>query len=131
MSEFKPLNLFVYGTLQKNGWNNHLLKGAEFICEAITVDALPLVSGGIPFLFNEPGTGHQVSGEVWVVPTAQMLDRLDRLERHPQWYRRTPIKVTNQAGEVLEVEAYMLSAEERLNNPRYAKLPLVSKYVGR
>ena len=76
--------VFVYGTL-KRGLPNHkfMIDGkngiAEFICSATTKDKYPLVVGTdyhIPFLLNQPGTGHQIMGEVYEVDK-QLKELLD------------------------------------------------------
>ncbi|MBN3307627.1 GGACT glutamylaminecyclotransferase, partial [Amia calva] len=92
--------IFVYGTLKKGQPNYHrMLDGAngkaEFCCRAHTVESYPLVIAGkynIPFLLNVPGTGWQVSGEVYRVD-GPMLQFLDKFESVPQMYQRTPVRL--------------------------------------
>lgn len=88
-SSSKHQLVFVYGTL-KRGFHNHWLMRqicAEFVSEARTADAFPLVVRGLPYLLDLPGEGYRVEGEIYRVsePGFQLLDRL---ERHPDWYRR-------------------------------------------
>ncbi|MEO0730199.1 MAG: gamma-glutamylcyclotransferase family protein [Pseudomonadota bacterium] len=76
--------IFVYGTL-KRGYPNYAayLSRAEFVSEARTVEPYPLVIGGrfrTPYMFDEPGTGARVSGDVFRV-TSRERSRLDLLER--------------------------------------------------
>lgn len=123
-----PVLLLCYGTLKRGFHNNRLLAEAEFICEAETVELYPMVSTGIPFLFNSPGKGHHVKGEVFQVDSAEVLARVDALEGHPNWYCRTPLKVRNGVGEVLDVQAYMIP-EKELSNSRFNKRDFVAEYT--
>lgn len=112
--------IMVYGTLKKGHGNNYLLRSAKFIGQCETVDKFVLMDfGGFPGLFPaqkgfEPT---KVEGELWEVNDAT-LARCDQLEGHPDWYRRTPIRVQCPAPHVLDMadetdgvacEVYMLS----------------------
>lgn len=103
--------VFVYGTLKRGFPNHHYMTGAEFVCEARTVEAYPLVVGGqwfTPYLMPERGTGHTVKGELWNVPEA-MMPALDALESThlPNGYRRHRIAVLPEAaGEPVEAWTY-------------------------
>ena len=88
-------NIFVYGTLKK-GQPNHMLLtnvtngNANFVSNGQTLNQFPLVIGtryNIPFLLDKPGTGYNVSGEVYEV-NETMLSRLDILEDYPEFYDR-------------------------------------------
>ncbi len=76
--------VFVYGTLKKGFWNNPLLKGCEFLGNAVTVPTYSMisVSHAVITLFpvirpNE--NGRPVAGEIYTVDD-EVLERLDRLE---------------------------------------------------
>ncbi|MBZ9742012.1 MULTISPECIES: gamma-glutamylcyclotransferase family protein [unclassified Mesorhizobium] len=76
-------NLFVFGTL-KRGFPLHArgLSGARFLGAYKTRQRLPMLVAGprfAPMMFNEPGTGYQVLGELYSVD-AKRLVKLDRLE---------------------------------------------------
>ncbi|XP_046403196.1 gamma-glutamylaminecyclotransferase [Ischnura elegans] len=87
--------VFVYGTLKSGQPNNNLLSDPRngkgtFIGSGKTVTKYPLIIGtryNIPFLLYKPGTGHNVFGEIYEVDQA-MLEKLDELEDHPNWYIR-------------------------------------------
>ena len=72
----------------------------------------PLVINGLPYLFDVPGVGVRVKGEVFRVSNAT-LSSLDMLEGHPHFYRRRFTTVLPLSGEVadkaLRVQAYFLS----------------------
>ncbi|MCP3395271.1 gamma-glutamylcyclotransferase [Bradyrhizobium sp. CCGB12] len=76
-------DLFVFGTL-KRGYplHDHGLRGAQFIGIYRTQQRLPLLIAGrwfAPMMFNEPGNGHKVLGEVYRIEEFQ-LPSLDRIE---------------------------------------------------
>jgi gamma-glutamylaminecyclotransferase len=79
--------LYVYGTL-KRGWHNHarLLGEATFCGQAISEDKFAMYAPSFPRIFDRKD-GHRVLGELYrVTPTT--LERCDRLESHPNYYRR-------------------------------------------
>jgi len=95
------MRLFVYGTLQAGFGNNRLLKDSKFLAKGSTSPNFTLISlGGFPGLLDHGET--RVQGEVWEVD-AETLGNCDRLEGHPNWYKRCP--VTLEGG--LEVETYI------------------------
>ena len=79
--------VFVYGTLKEGKSNNTLLKGSKKITDDM-VDGRIYSLGGFPGLKHEAGT---VYGEVYEVDM-ETLARLDRLEGHPKFYTREPIR---------------------------------------
>jgi len=102
--------LFVYGTLKRGLGNHHVLvgAGAEFISEVRTVDPLPLVIDGLPYLVDRPGEGHQVQGELYRVVRDEGWESLDRLEGHPSFYCRRVIATVDENGERFEAWAYFV-----------------------
>uniref|UniRef100_A0A023FRQ6 Gamma-glutamylcyclotransferase family protein n=1 Tax=Amblyomma cajennense TaxID=34607 RepID=A0A023FRQ6_AMBCJ len=89
-------SVFVYGTLKTGESNNHFLTRpaegrASLVGPARTVKKWPLVlvsSYEIPCLLPYKGLGYEVSGEVYDVDD-RMLELLDRLESHPEFYVRS------------------------------------------
>ncbi len=85
----------VYGTLKKgysNYWN--YLTTSTYLGSGSTQDRYPLVINGLPYLVDKKGTGHNVEVDVFKVNDA-VMDKLDRLEGHPNWYvrKQVPVKV--------------------------------------
>ncbi|XP_067004520.1 putative gamma-glutamylcyclotransferase CG2811 isoform X2 [Anabrus simplex] len=110
--------VFVYGTLKCGEPNHHWLtdksKGiAKYFCKAETVKNYPLVIGtkyNIPFLLDSPGCGNNVIGEVYEVDQP-MLEQLDILEDHPNFYVRRieDVRVMdNKEGLVINCWIYFL-----------------------
>jgi len=118
MSDVPRERVFVYGTLKRGFCNHALLAEAEFIGEATTVARFGLYLGAddyaldgeeIPYLYRHPKVTDEaisVHGEVWEIsPT--MLRQLDRLEGHPEWYRRESIQVQINSEAPMEVQTYL------------------------
>lgn len=100
----------VYGTLKRGKGNHPLLHDAMFIGEAITKNKYPLVirNWGLPFLINKPNVGSNVKVELYLVSDF-ILQRLDLLEGHPDWYTRRKRKfiVTEEGYDSHEMEAWV------------------------
>jgi gamma-glutamylaminecyclotransferase len=105
--------VFVYGTLKRGGRWHFLLAESpctRFLGQGKTRDRLPMIAQGVPFLFNAPGKGCRVKGEVFEVDD-ETLAALDRLEQHPHWYRRELTGIELAQGEVVRVWVYFAVAE--------------------
>jgi gamma-glutamylaminecyclotransferase len=102
MSGRKYHMVFVYGTLMRDEINHWLLATARFVAEAHTEPCFELFDLGH---FPAMSTGGQtvVRGEIYAVDD-QTLVRLDRLEGHPEFYQRTPIRLAD--GQ--EVQTYLM-----------------------
>jgi gamma-glutamylaminecyclotransferase len=101
-----PRLVFVYGTLLAGESNHGLLAEARLVATGRTQPAFQLHDlGACPGLVH--GGAHAVVGEVYVVdePTLAMLDRL---EDHPEFYRRTGIVLDDGTS----VETYLLTPEQ-------------------
>lgn len=95
----------VYGTLKKGYSNyNHYLTSSKFMGKGETKDKYPLVISGLPYLIEEKGKGHNVEVDVFKV-SGGVMGQLDRLEGHPNWYRRKQIDI-NVKGKVLKCWIY-------------------------
>jgi gamma-glutamylaminecyclotransferase len=110
MSRRKHL-IFTYGTLMRGEINHGLLATARFAAEAQTEPCFELFDLGH---FPAMSTGGQtvVRGEVYAVDD-QTLVRLDRLEGHPEFYQRTPIRLAD--GQ--EVETYLMDDARMRRGP--------------
>lgn len=112
--EDKPL-VFVYGTL-KRGFGNHrvmLLAGGHFVCEGKTLEHLPLIQRGLPYLLDQPGRGRQVEGEIFRIPDRSGWRHLDLLEGHPDFYRRRLTDILGSDGETYEAWTYFLARDHQ------------------
>jgi gamma-glutamylcyclotransferase (GGCT)/AIG2-like uncharacterized protein YtfP len=101
------MKIFVYGTLLSGEGNHSLINNefSEFLGKAITSRGFTLYDlGGFPGMVME-GNG-AVIGELYEV-CSFTLARLDILEGHPQFYRRSIIEL--QTGE--KVQTYILDRD--------------------
>ncbi|MDX3927345.1 MAG: gamma-glutamylcyclotransferase [Shinella sp.] len=107
-----PRKIFVFGTL-KRGFALHEqgLSGAAFLGLYRTRESYPMLIAGpwfAPMMFDEPGTGFRVTGEVYEVDD-DALAKLDRLESAGKpGNLRVAIDVEPlEGGPVLSAFAYM------------------------
>ena len=96
----------VYGTLKKNYSNyNRYLRSSKYLGRGKTVDKYPLLIQGLPYLIEEKGVGHNVEIDIFKVDDSKLLD-LDRLEGHPNWYRRKQVPIKLNSGKVVTCWVY-------------------------
>ncbi|XP_070392734.1 putative gamma-glutamylcyclotransferase CG2811 [Dermacentor albipictus] len=96
VTETQTHYVFVYGTLKTGETNHTILTNPDNGCSALvgqarTLKKWPLVlvsSYEIPCLLPCEGVGHEICGEVYRVDD-RMLDVLDHLESHPDFYVRS------------------------------------------
>ena len=115
-----PCHVFVYGTLKRGFRNHHVIGNEEFVESATTSEAYPLVVSGLPYLFNNPGQGHRVKGELYHIESSDSMSRLDSLEGHPRFYRRELIDVVVEGGsKPVKAWAYFINNKklEYFDNP--------------
>src|SRR5438270_11642597 len=76
------VRVFVFGTLKRGFPLHHGLAGAAFLGACRTVQRFPMFVAGLwfaPMMMNEPGVGHRVVGELYVLDSAG-LARIDAME---------------------------------------------------
>lgn len=96
--------VFVYGTLKRREANARLLTDARFLGTASTVPSFRLLDlGAFPALVE--GGSVAVHGELYDID-ADGLRRLDLLEGHPDFYRRTNLALADGS----RAQAYLLLA---------------------
>ena len=105
----KSTIIAVYGTLKEGRGNHkHYLSNSKQISKnAKTTNKFALYSSGIPFVTKDQDKT-QVNVEVYEVDD-ETLNKVDRLEGHPNWYRRelTPITITKDDGEEEKLDAWL------------------------
>lgn len=97
--------VFVYGTLKANQPNHYLLTDTEnghskLICRGKTSERFPLIIAtryNSPFVLKAPGIGHQINGEIYSIDE-KMLQILDKLEDHPNFFERQQTQITMDDG---------------------------------
>lgn len=99
------MRIFVYGTLRKGGSNFGLMKDANFIAKG-TVGGVLLDYGGYPALVSRPHGYTLVHGEIYDVD-APTLARLDKMEGHPHYYRRTMLAVNLGSAHTYPADTYV------------------------
>ena len=100
--ENNTTRVFVYGTLRTGEPNHRLLHGYKPVATLRTAPTFELVNlGAFPGMTRGGSTA--VVGEVYEVRAETLVD-LDRLEGHPNFYRREAIELEDGR----EVSAYLL-----------------------
>ncbi|CAJ0919300.1 unnamed protein product, partial [Mesorhabditis belari] len=107
-----PHKVFVYGTL-KTGEPNYFVMSETagkhaFIDKGLTVTKYPLIiasSFNVPMIVYDPGNGDRIHGEVYAVDDDR-LKALDKLECHPEDYRREIEKIELSDGTIIEALMY-------------------------
>ena len=102
--------VFVYGTLKRGFPNEPHLPPHRFVGPAVTARPYPLVVAHewfVPVLIDEPGAGHEVTGELLEVDE-EGLAFLDAFEAvgDPRGYRRRPVGIVA-GGADAEAWAYV------------------------
>ena len=112
-----PIRLFTYGTLMRGQANHVLLEGrSTFLGEAETTRPYGFRDyGACPGMTEEGGEG-PIQGELYEIG-GDLLERIDRLEGHPDLYQRTEIDVRwlGGTGAILRAYTYLI-------NPPYVAL---------
>ncbi len=106
--------VFVYGTLRKGMGNHRLLEGSGFIGMGETVEqyGMYVLPGRIPYVKRRSGMKAVIVGEVYEVDE-DTLRRIDRLEGHPDFYRRRLVPVMLNTEEKIRAWLYFLADEDR------------------
>lgn len=100
------MKIAVYGTLKKGRGNHGFLNNCEFIGEGITKEKYGLYAMGIPYVVSTESICN-VAVEVYEVPEGEILDRVDGLEGHPNYYERRPVTIVlSETGEEIEAQLY-------------------------
>jgi gamma-glutamylaminecyclotransferase len=102
--------LFVYGTLKKNFGNHHLLRTSLYLGKGRTQNKYAMYVDNIPYVVKDRPIS-LIYGELYQVDACQ-LERLDRLEGHPEWYCREQVQVVDQHK--LIVTAWMYLFPDRI-----------------
>jgi gamma-glutamylaminecyclotransferase len=95
MGDDMTTRVFVYGSLMRGQGNHRHLERSSFVCAARTQPLYRMHSlGAFPGVVARGAQA--IEGEVFDVDAAT-LDRLDSLEGHPTFYRRTLITLDDKS----------------------------------
>jgi len=102
--------LFVYGTLKKQFSNHHYLRGAQYLGKGRTLHKYGMYVNGIPYVIKDQPTSF-IYGELYQVE-AEQLERIDRLEGHPEWYCREQVQIVDTCKQ--QVTAWLYFFPDRI-----------------
>lgn len=97
----------VYGTLKVGNGNFYSLLGADnYTTSGVTVNKYPMLSNGIPYVSSKPSVdGNHISVDIMKVSDEELAD-LDRLEGHPDWYKRETTEIELSDGSIISAWLY-------------------------
>lgn len=84
--------VFAYGTLKRGLKNHHLMARARFIGVATSVPHYRMIAGDYPVLFEDGAGLLPVSGELFEVDDATLIE-LDKLESVGDLYDRKTVAI--------------------------------------
>lgn len=123
----------VYGTL-KRGQGNYarFLYDSTFVGSGKTMDKYPLIIKGLPYLIDNIGKGYNVNVDVFKVDDSTLYN-LDKLEGHPNFYRRKQIPISvNGMNLICWVYFNMTNkvSPTDILYPSYGSVPQRTKHIG-
>jgi gamma-glutamylaminecyclotransferase len=104
--------VFVYGTLM-TGFENHIyMSKSRLLGKAMTMKKFYMTARFIPFVSDvENEKSNYIIGEVYEVDS-QSLNSIDRLEGHPDFYKRKEIDVRLDDGSTMKCWMYFSEGDE-------------------
>lgn len=100
--------LAVYGTLLRDLGNHHFIKDQEFFAnDSITGIKMYGYAFGFPACVQTDDDADKVYVEIYDVDK-EALERVDQLEGHPNWYKRTAVLTDS----FIECEIYLMQKED-------------------
>ena len=113
-----PIFVFVYGTLKRGHQRHSALSNSPLIAQE-TIKGTLLNLGNFPGFI--PEGNEDVHGEIYEI-TPQILSLLDRIEGHPDFYKRQLIATEHQHMHQKDVWVYCLP-ESYLQEANYKRIP--------
>jgi gamma-glutamylaminecyclotransferase len=110
----KPEFVFVYGTLKRGyGNNSRCLSNSTFVGEAVSaLSNFEMRRIGFPIIWEIPEGGAKVSGEIFEI-SAEDMAACDRLEGHPQMYKRELREFVTSDGKRDKAWVYLWQGERK------------------
>ena len=96
----------VYGTLKRGGSNHRLLAGSKMVLQGTTCNKYRMVATGVPFVLPYNSEGHNIDIETYALDDGT-LEQVDRLEGHPNWYKREVVCVKDKDDKKLHAHLYI------------------------
>lgn len=103
--------LFVYGSLKK-GFDNHIiLKEANYISNAKTINKFAMYkeeNKNYPYIVKNESIGHIIEGELYKITSENIWAKIDEFEGAPNYFKRINIRIKIKKREI-KVKTYVLS----------------------
>ena len=115
--------LFVYGSLKK-GFDNHIvLKEANYISKAKTINKFAMYkeeNQNYPYIVKNEMIGQNIEGELYQITRKDVLAEIDEFENAPNYFKRTEILIKTRSQEV-RAKTYVLSNSKSSLNQKPLK----------
>jgi gamma-glutamylcyclotransferase (GGCT)/AIG2-like uncharacterized protein YtfP len=126
------MNVFVYGTLKKDGGNDSLLRDAKFLGEAASYEHYALYDGGFPYAVHKDNLTYtkplQILGEVYEI-NKDILQSLDWLEGEGKHYFRFKRRFFTKKGDF--IEAFIYEYPREMDRPLCPAIELAGEHYYR
>lgn len=103
----KNVKIAVYGSLKRGFGNHRLIAAALISCKPCRITGRLYDTGcGYPAFIVDPD-GYTVQAELMTL-NARILAAVDRLEGHPNFYKRTLLECVTDAGQIEKAFVYVM-----------------------
>lgn len=110
--------LFVYGSLKK-GFDNHIiLKEANYISKAKTLDKFAMYKDGdrnYPYIVKNELIGQAIEGELYQIRRKDILKKIDDFEDAPRYFKHENIWIKTRSKKVKATTYVLSSSKSSLN----------------
>ena len=120
-TEKHPHLIFAYGTLKRDYGNSRVFSGGrgEFVASGVTEDKFVMTTGGFPRVYRPTDAlpawavsqAAPVRGDLWRADD-EALASCDRIEGHPDWYKREEVDVWIDGTIVVKAWLYIMPAKK-------------------
>lgn len=120
-TEQYPHLIFAYGTLKRDYSNSRVFDGGrgEFVAAGVTEDKFVMTTGGFPRVYKPAsplplwaiGQAAPIRGDLWRA-SDEALASCDRIEGHPDWYKREEVVVLLDGDTSAKAWLYIMPAKE-------------------
>ena len=115
--------LFVYGSLKKEFDNHIVLKEANYISKAKTINKFAMYkeeNQNYPYIVKNEMIGQNIEGELYQITRKDVLAQIDEFENTPNYFKRTEILIKTRSQEV-RAKTYVLSNSKSSLNQKPLK----------
>jgi len=110
--------LFVYGSLKK-GFDNHtILKKANYISKAQTIDKFAMYkeeNRNYPYIVKNEIIGQSIEGELYQITREDVLKKIDEFEDAPKYFKHENIWIKTRSQKIKATTYVLSNSKSSLN----------------